>query len=550
MSATIPFVLPGAPASPTKIVAVHLTYRSRLEEYGARTPSEPSYFLKPPSTLNRHEGVIPKPRGSRFLNYEGEVAVIVGRRMKGVPAERDARPRRRVLLRQRRRPARFPPRRPGLDAPSQGPGRLPPDRPRARPDVGVGSVRLHAPNVPERRGRPGGDQRRPDLERPVPARRPLPADHARAGGRRAHRDPGQLATDGGRRRRRGRGHRARAAHEHRRRLGRRPLRARRADAGLREHAARRARHPRGRGRAPSARKGGSDDRAPPDRPRLPARRRPRRGLAPLGDPVRPARALARERDGRCSRATTSRTASSSVGRGAGPRPHRVRAAPGLLARRRARPSRGAGVACEERDGCLFLDDPDGNGIQLMPYRAGTEDRPLAASTRAVDDGARRLPPAQARARQLPDGPDPGAGAASTPTSSGCASRTGSARTASGSTSTRTTTSWRSSTRATPTSTTSPSTLIDSGKLRDRVRPPRPARALARLGTDAPRHRPEHLRLRPDSGGALLRRALLRHGAARGQATCRASIPDDRYSSNIWGPLPPRSYFRFDDAAVE
>jgi hypothetical protein len=27
-------------------------------------------------------------------------------------------------------------------------------------------------------------------------------------------------------------------------------------------------------------------------------------------------------------------------------------------------------------------------------------------------------------------------------------------------------------------------------------------------------------------------------------------PDDRFSSNTWGPLPPRSYFRFDDAAVE
>ena len=26
-------------------------------------------------------------------------------------------------------------------------------------------------------------------------------------------------------------------------------------------------------------------------------------------------------------------------------------------------------------------------------------------------------------------------------------------------------------------------------------------------------------------------------------------PDDRYSSNTWGPLPPRSYFRFDDEAV-
>ena len=76
-----------APAEPTKIIAVHLTYRSRLEEYRARTPAEPSYFMKPPTTLNGHRGVLRKPRGSHFLNYEGEVAAIVGRRMKGVTAE-------------------------------------------------------------------------------------------------------------------------------------------------------------------------------------------------------------------------------------------------------------------------------------------------------------------------------------------------------------------------------------------------------------------------------------------------------------------------------
>ena len=73
-----------APAEPTKILAVHLTYRSRIEEYEARTPAEPSYFMKPPTTLNGHRGLIPKPRGSHFLNYEGEVAAVVGRRMKGV----------------------------------------------------------------------------------------------------------------------------------------------------------------------------------------------------------------------------------------------------------------------------------------------------------------------------------------------------------------------------------------------------------------------------------------------------------------------------------
>jgi 5-oxopent-3-ene-1,2,5-tricarboxylate decarboxylase/2-hydroxyhepta-2,4-diene-1,7-dioate isomerase len=76
-----------APVEPSKIIAVHLTYTSRLREYAARTPAAPSYFMKPPTTLNGHRGVIRRPDGTRFLNYEGELAVVVGRRMKGVPIE-------------------------------------------------------------------------------------------------------------------------------------------------------------------------------------------------------------------------------------------------------------------------------------------------------------------------------------------------------------------------------------------------------------------------------------------------------------------------------
>jgi 2-keto-4-pentenoate hydratase/2-oxohepta-3-ene-1,7-dioic acid hydratase in catechol pathway len=76
-----------APAEPTKIFAVHLTYRSRVVEYAARTPKQPSYFMKPPTTLNGHRGVLRRPKGARFLNYEGELAVVIGRRMKGVPIE-------------------------------------------------------------------------------------------------------------------------------------------------------------------------------------------------------------------------------------------------------------------------------------------------------------------------------------------------------------------------------------------------------------------------------------------------------------------------------
>jgi 5-oxopent-3-ene-1,2,5-tricarboxylate decarboxylase/2-hydroxyhepta-2,4-diene-1,7-dioate isomerase len=73
-----------APVEPTKILAVHLTYRSRIDEYRAKVPAEPSYFMKPPTTLNGHRGEIRRPRGARFLNYEGELAVVIGRRMKGV----------------------------------------------------------------------------------------------------------------------------------------------------------------------------------------------------------------------------------------------------------------------------------------------------------------------------------------------------------------------------------------------------------------------------------------------------------------------------------
>jgi 5-oxopent-3-ene-1,2,5-tricarboxylate decarboxylase/2-hydroxyhepta-2,4-diene-1,7-dioate isomerase len=73
-----------APVEPSKILAVHLTYRSRVDEYRANTPPAPSYFMKPPTTLNGHRGTINRPHGAEFLNYEGELAVVIGQRMKGV----------------------------------------------------------------------------------------------------------------------------------------------------------------------------------------------------------------------------------------------------------------------------------------------------------------------------------------------------------------------------------------------------------------------------------------------------------------------------------
>jgi 5-oxopent-3-ene-1,2,5-tricarboxylate decarboxylase/2-hydroxyhepta-2,4-diene-1,7-dioate isomerase len=72
--------------SPSKILATHLTYRSRAVEYKmAKLPEEPSYFMKPPSSVSAHRAPVARPRGCRFLNYEGEIAVVIGERCSAVP---------------------------------------------------------------------------------------------------------------------------------------------------------------------------------------------------------------------------------------------------------------------------------------------------------------------------------------------------------------------------------------------------------------------------------------------------------------------------------
>jgi 5-oxopent-3-ene-1,2,5-tricarboxylate decarboxylase/2-hydroxyhepta-2,4-diene-1,7-dioate isomerase len=73
-----------APVEPSKIVATHLTYRSRAVEYRmAQLPRVPSYFLKPPSSVAAHRAPVARPRGCSYLNYEGEIAVVIGKRCLG-----------------------------------------------------------------------------------------------------------------------------------------------------------------------------------------------------------------------------------------------------------------------------------------------------------------------------------------------------------------------------------------------------------------------------------------------------------------------------------
>lgn len=77
------------PSVPTKIICVHLNDTSRVKQLGSYAGGkDPSYFHKPVSCLNSHRGDIVKPKGTNYLTYEGEVAVVIGRRARGVtPAE-------------------------------------------------------------------------------------------------------------------------------------------------------------------------------------------------------------------------------------------------------------------------------------------------------------------------------------------------------------------------------------------------------------------------------------------------------------------------------
>ncbi|MFC7621138.1 fumarylacetoacetate hydrolase family protein [Microlunatus sp. GCM10028923] len=61
---------------PTKIIAVHLNFESRAAERGRR-PEQPSYFLKPVSSLARSGGVVERPAGTELLGFEGEIALVI-----------------------------------------------------------------------------------------------------------------------------------------------------------------------------------------------------------------------------------------------------------------------------------------------------------------------------------------------------------------------------------------------------------------------------------------------------------------------------------------
>jgi len=78
-----------APCEPSKIVAVGLNYRDHARELGQALPDEPIIFLKPPTSVIGPGDTIVLPPESSRVDYEAELAFVVGKRARRV-SEADA----------------------------------------------------------------------------------------------------------------------------------------------------------------------------------------------------------------------------------------------------------------------------------------------------------------------------------------------------------------------------------------------------------------------------------------------------------------------------
>jgi 5-oxopent-3-ene-1,2,5-tricarboxylate decarboxylase/2-hydroxyhepta-2,4-diene-1,7-dioate isomerase len=63
---------------------VHLNYHSRSDEFLTKLPDAPTYFHKPITALNSHHGHVVRPERCKWLNYEGEIVIIIGKTCKNI----------------------------------------------------------------------------------------------------------------------------------------------------------------------------------------------------------------------------------------------------------------------------------------------------------------------------------------------------------------------------------------------------------------------------------------------------------------------------------
>src|SRR5688572_16840 len=77
-----------APIVPTDILCIGINYREHAAESGSPIPQNPVLFIKASNTLNNPFDPIPIPRRSDKIDYEGELAVVIGRDAKHVSRAR------------------------------------------------------------------------------------------------------------------------------------------------------------------------------------------------------------------------------------------------------------------------------------------------------------------------------------------------------------------------------------------------------------------------------------------------------------------------------
>jgi len=70
------------PVTPSKIVCIGRNYREHVKELGHELPVEPLFFLKPPSSLLAPGGIVRMPAISERVDYEGELVLVIGRRVR------------------------------------------------------------------------------------------------------------------------------------------------------------------------------------------------------------------------------------------------------------------------------------------------------------------------------------------------------------------------------------------------------------------------------------------------------------------------------------
>jgi 2-keto-4-pentenoate hydratase/2-oxohepta-3-ene-1,7-dioic acid hydratase in catechol pathway len=77
------------PVTPSKIVCVGRNYRDHVAELGNEVPVEPLLFFKPPSSLLKPGGKVMMPAASERVDFEGELALVIGRRVSKLPPTAD-----------------------------------------------------------------------------------------------------------------------------------------------------------------------------------------------------------------------------------------------------------------------------------------------------------------------------------------------------------------------------------------------------------------------------------------------------------------------------